>query len=215
MSDVAGRVGENGAWYVGLSDGESLTTTFWGVWSPGVTWSTILVGDFNGDGRDDLAGRVQEIREHFVEVYKAVNWEVKGQQQLDRKMADMVSEMCGISNTLSKTGDILGRIVGEYLAAYSEGKKLVEGLQTDLAGIGTTKPGIPPAQDSRSSKDVPAQTPVTSNTGPDPKDTVPGTVNDSIISNLREYEGFGYKKDAMISMCIGGGQGISMYFTKC
>ena len=24
-----------------------------------------------------------------------------------------------------------------------------------------------------------------------------------------------YKKDAMISMCIGGGQGISMYFTKC
>ena len=23
------------------------------------------------------------------------------------------------------------------------------------------------------------------------------------------------KKDAMISMCIGGGQGISMYFTKC
>ena len=23
------------------------------------------------------------------------------------------------------------------------------------------------------------------------------------------------KKDAMISMCIGGGQGISMFFTKC
>ncbi|HEX2926094.1 MAG TPA: phage tail tip lysozyme [Ruminiclostridium sp.] len=145
-----------------------------------------------------LAGRVREIREHFVGVYKAVNWEVKGQQQLDRKMADIVTEMGGISNTLSKTGDTLGRIEGEYLAACSEGKKLVEGLQTDLTGIGTTKPGIPPAQDSRSSKDVPTETPVTGNTGLNQKDTVPGTVNDSIISNLREYEGFGYKKDAMI-----------------
>src|SRR5262249_27400055 len=44
----------------GLSTGSSFVSTFWGHWNLSVTWVDVMVGDFNGDGKSDIAGRVRE-----------------------------------------------------------------------------------------------------------------------------------------------------------
>jgi len=53
-------------WWTGLSTGSSFTTTLWGTWNPNVTWTDVKVGDFNGDGRDDVVGRVKETGEWWM-----------------------------------------------------------------------------------------------------------------------------------------------------
>jgi hypothetical protein len=64
--DLAGR-DQFGNWWVSLSPNPTLTgaappgpgvnSTRWTSWSPAVTWVDVKVGDFNGDGKDDIAGR--------------------------------------------------------------------------------------------------------------------------------------------------------------
>jgi hypothetical protein len=56
-ADIAG-IGNNGNWFVGLSNGTGTFSTgaAWAHWSPGSTWSQFLIGDFNGDGKKDVAG---------------------------------------------------------------------------------------------------------------------------------------------------------------
>ncbi|MBX3436166.1 MAG: S8 family serine peptidase [Planctomycetaceae bacterium] len=59
--DIVGRI-ENagdGRWFVGLSDGSRFMTYYWQTWSTNVVWGPVEVGDFNGDGRADIASRVQ------------------------------------------------------------------------------------------------------------------------------------------------------------
>jgi hypothetical protein len=57
---IVGRVKESGAWWVGQSTGNSLSTTYWGSWNPGVTWVDVHTGDFIGNGKTDIVGRVLE-----------------------------------------------------------------------------------------------------------------------------------------------------------
>lgn len=56
-ADVAG-FGNNGAWFVGASNGINAFTwgAPWAQWSVSPTWRQVLVGDFNGDGRLDIGG---------------------------------------------------------------------------------------------------------------------------------------------------------------
>ena len=57
--DIAGRT--NGEWWIALASETPSTTTFynqyWGDWSRQFPWDDVTVGDFNGDGLDDIAGR--------------------------------------------------------------------------------------------------------------------------------------------------------------
>jgi hypothetical protein len=60
-SDVAGR-SSNGTWYIlQPTGGTGVNTTFGtyyaGAWSTGVTWLNVVAGDFDGDGKTDIAGR--------------------------------------------------------------------------------------------------------------------------------------------------------------
>jgi hypothetical protein len=60
-ADIAGR-NSAGLWFVSLATGTTsasvvFTTSQWGLWSTATTWSDVQVGDFNGDGRADIAGR--------------------------------------------------------------------------------------------------------------------------------------------------------------
>ena len=69
--DVAGRAA-NGDLVVGLLTEDvlagtaELTAEVWGNWSDVYTWSDIRVGDFNGDGRDDLIARAAENGRFYV-----------------------------------------------------------------------------------------------------------------------------------------------------
>jgi mannan endo-1,4-beta-mannosidase len=56
--DLVGRVGSNGDWWVGISDGSKFSNTKWTRWSSSVNWTDVMIGDFNGDGKDDIVGRV-------------------------------------------------------------------------------------------------------------------------------------------------------------
>jgi hypothetical protein len=58
--DIAGRILQNGQWWVARSTGSSFTNSLFTTWSAadGVTWTNVVVGDFNGDGKDDIAGRI-------------------------------------------------------------------------------------------------------------------------------------------------------------
>ncbi len=53
--DVIGLT-ENGQWWVGLSSGSGFIDQFWGSWGE-QTYRDFLIGDFDGDGRDDIAAR--------------------------------------------------------------------------------------------------------------------------------------------------------------
>lgn len=46
-------------WWVALSDGTQFLSSAWTRWSSR-PWKDISFGDFNGDGRDDIAGRTDE-----------------------------------------------------------------------------------------------------------------------------------------------------------
>lgn len=55
--DIAGMA-TNGTWWVGLSNGSNRFTTSasWAAWSAPYVWHELFIGDFNADGRDDVAG---------------------------------------------------------------------------------------------------------------------------------------------------------------
>jgi hypothetical protein len=59
-ADLVGRDSQTGNWWVAISNGSSFTTSLWGAWAaaPGITWVDVKVGDFMGNGRDDIAGRL-------------------------------------------------------------------------------------------------------------------------------------------------------------
>jgi hypothetical protein len=60
-ADIVGRALQNGQWYVGLSNGSTaFNTSLWATWSTGLTWVDVQIGDFNGDGKTDITGRVKE-----------------------------------------------------------------------------------------------------------------------------------------------------------
>ena len=56
--DVAGRIKADGRWLVGLSNGhDRFVSQLFGGWTTNQTFSDVQVGDFNGDGNDDVFGR--------------------------------------------------------------------------------------------------------------------------------------------------------------
>lgn len=57
-TDLAGHSPGDGQWRVLLWDGTQFSTLeIWGGWNANVSWTDHQVGDFNGDGRDDVAAR--------------------------------------------------------------------------------------------------------------------------------------------------------------
>jgi hypothetical protein len=61
-ADIAGR-NFAGQWMVGIASGTlaaagtySFTNQFWTTWNPAAGWQDVQVGDFNGDGKADIAG---------------------------------------------------------------------------------------------------------------------------------------------------------------
>ncbi len=61
-ADIVGRIQDagDGRWFVSLSNGSRFLTYYWQGWSTNVTWGPVQVGDYNGDGRSDIAAQIQE-----------------------------------------------------------------------------------------------------------------------------------------------------------
>jgi len=57
-----------GQWWVAISNSAGATNQLWNIWSAAVTWDVICTGDFNNDGRLDIAGRVHETGQWWVAV---------------------------------------------------------------------------------------------------------------------------------------------------
>ncbi len=53
---IVGRLDDGRVW-IALSDGSSFSNQQWTTWSSGTTWQNAQVGDFNNDGKEDLAAR--------------------------------------------------------------------------------------------------------------------------------------------------------------
>src|SRR5439155_4080240 len=56
--DIVGRNSSTGEWQVGLSNGSTaFSSSIWATWSTAIKWTNVVTGDFDGDGRTDIAGR--------------------------------------------------------------------------------------------------------------------------------------------------------------
>ena len=65
--DFAGRYLQTGQWWVSFSIGSGgFNTTMWTTWNPNVTWVDVQVGDFNGDGKADIVGRLLQTGQWWV-----------------------------------------------------------------------------------------------------------------------------------------------------
>jgi subtilisin-like proprotein convertase family protein len=61
-ADIVGRWLEAGVWFAGISTGTSFASpAVWAQWSTAVTWQNVVVGDFNGDGKTDIAAMENNI----------------------------------------------------------------------------------------------------------------------------------------------------------
>ncbi len=59
LDDIVGRVEGTGDWWLAKNNGNgTFTNERWGRWSTAVDWVDVMVADFTGDGRADIAGRV-------------------------------------------------------------------------------------------------------------------------------------------------------------
>src|SRR5947207_10043219 len=59
---LTSRYLQGGSWWTAISTGNSFTTSPspWAQWSTAPTWVDVQVGDFNGDGKDDITARYLE-----------------------------------------------------------------------------------------------------------------------------------------------------------
>lgn len=123
-ADITGRAAD-GTWWTSLSNGSDALhhSKYWGKWSLAVTWSDVRIGDFNGDGMDDIAGRANNAYwwvnrasgdeffyvDYWVSWTQTVNWDDVSVGDFDGDGRD----------------DIAGRANGQWWLALSNGRTFV------------------------------------------------------------------------------------------
>jgi len=142
LQDLAIRDINTGIWYVALANGSGgfSAPTIWTQWYPGDVWDDVVVGDFDGNGRSEVAGRFRSTGEWWVGQSTGASfvnnrwtiWAVAAPGQLDW-VDVMVGDLKG--NGLD---DIVGRVLetGQWWAAVSMGSSFQNFLWT------TWNPGV-------------------------------------------------------------------------
>jgi hypothetical protein len=134
IADIAGR-NFAGQWLVGISTERfapagpynSFTNQLWTTWNPAADWRNVVVGDFNGDGKADIAGMTaggywwvaESTGSSFVNTYWG-RWS---------PLATWVDVKVGDFNGDGKD-DIVGRYLetGEWWVAESSGSSFTNSL---------------------------------------------------------------------------------------
>jgi hypothetical protein len=135
--DIAGRVLQTGEWWVAVSNGSSaFTNQLWDTWSPLVTWVDVQVGDFNGDGKADLAGRVQSNGAWWVGLSNSSNFTTTQWDMWSTKVTWVDVQVGDFNGDLKS--DIVGRALqtGEWWTAISNSSTA---FSTSLWGAWSTK----------------------------------------------------------------------------
>jgi hypothetical protein len=66
-ADLVGRIQSNGQWWAGLSGPNGIgNNMLFTTWSPALAWANVQVGDFNGDGKADVAGQDSQSGQWWV-----------------------------------------------------------------------------------------------------------------------------------------------------
>jgi hypothetical protein len=129
--DIVGRVASTGQWYVGLSNGaNSFSNGLWATWNPAVTWVDVHTGDFNGDGKTDIIGRILETGQWYVGLSNGTNGFTTSLWAVWNPGVTWVDVQVGDFNGDGKA-DIIGRYLqgGQWYVGLSNG---VNGFNTSL-----------------------------------------------------------------------------------
>jgi hypothetical protein len=126
-------------WWVGVSDGTRFASSAWTEWKSTAGWRDISFGDFNGDGRDDIAGRTDQ-GQWWVAVARAgggfVNqaWTVWDESQQWRDRAASADSPAGHDGRPSRDARSNARLCGRGRQARLLPQRLNHALRRD--GIG-------------------------------------------------------------------------------
>ena len=81
-----------------------------------------------------IKNRMGAIQQEMSSIASRLSWEIKGQQQLDRKLSQLQSEFDTLKGSLSKMEDCLVKVRDEYIHAQNDAKKEVNGLSGSILG---------------------------------------------------------------------------------
>jgi hypothetical protein len=128
-TDLIGRDLQSGRWFVALSDGAGhFTTALWDAWNPSYTWVDVKVGDLNGDGKDDLIGRVLQTGQWFAGISTGSSFATSFWEAWSPNVT-WVDVQLGDLNGDGKL-DLVGRVLetGQWWVGLSTGSSLQTGL---------------------------------------------------------------------------------------
>jgi hypothetical protein len=129
--DIIGRVKESGQWWVAMSTGTSFQNKLWATWAPdsaGLTWVDVKVGDLNGNGKDDIVGRVLQSGDWWagISTGSSFNTQLWGHWSPAVTWSDvMLGDVTGDGMM-----DLVGRVQqnGQWWVGISGGSKITNSL---------------------------------------------------------------------------------------
>jgi hypothetical protein len=127
--DITSRWLQGGSWWTSVSMGStSAMTSQWALWSTGVTWVDINVGDFNGDGKSDIVGRAAQTGQWWAGISNGSSF-ATGLWATWSPAATWVDVQVG-DFTGDGKADLMGRWAeaGQWWAATSTGSSFTNSL---------------------------------------------------------------------------------------
>ena len=78
--------------------------------------------------------RMDGIRQQMSVITSRLSWEVKGQQQLDKKLSQLQSDFDALKASITRAEDCLAKVRDEYVHAQNDAKKEVNSLPGNVLG---------------------------------------------------------------------------------
>jgi hypothetical protein len=137
LTDIAGLDLQTGQWWVSLASAsqggpaafrEFFSTSMWAGWNPKASWADVRVGDFNGDGKADLAAREVNSGQWWVAISDGSSFTTSLWTQWNPSVT-WVDVQVG-DFTGDGKADLVGRVLqtGQWWVAQSTGSSFTNSL---------------------------------------------------------------------------------------